>query len=119
MRRIETKERRRFRRFPTAMEARYTKVKGHLTINSLGRSNDISLGGLCVRLGRIVKNGDELLIEIDLPQDKKLATLAKVVWIKATEREGYPYNMCGVQFQWVSSDTLLSRCISLNSGIAA
>jgi len=105
------KERRRFRRFKAVTEARYTKVEGHATISSLSITRDISSQGLCTNLSRIIKKGDELLIELDsFCTRKKLAALAKVAWRRPYNNG---HNICGLKFLWVSSEPLLNDHIIL------
>lgn len=105
-------ERRRFRRFKAVTEVRYTKVEGHATISSLSITRDINSKGLCSNLSRMIKKGDELLIELDsFYNDKKLAALARVAWLRLDNNNGH--NMCGLKFLWVSSEPLLNDRIIL------
>jgi len=105
-------ERRRFRRFKAVTEARYTKVEGHATISSLSITRDISSQGLCANLSRMIKKGDELLIELDsFCNNKKLAALARVAWLRLDNNNRH--NMCGLKFLWVSSEPLLNDRIIL------
>jgi len=75
---------------------------------------NISLGGLCAILGRVIKRGDDLLIELDLPYNKRLATLAKVVWVKPSDNNRG--NICGVKFLWASPPPLLKEYIAYARG---
>lgn len=111
------KERRKFGRFKAALDAEYTKVEGYAIINSLSSTKNISLGGLCTRLSKIVKKRSMLLIELSSHYNKKLAVLAKVVWAKpAGNKKG---NICGVEFLWISSMPLLNNCIEFAKEISS
>lgn len=109
---ITVKERRKHKRFKVVTEARYTKLEGHATINSVSVTRDISSGGLCTSLSRMIKKGDELLVELkSFCNQKKLATLAKVAWLTPDNKNGH--NICGLEFLWVSSEPLLNEHIIL------
>lgn len=104
------KERRKLRRYRATLDAEYTKVEGCTIINLLTTTKNISLGGLCAALGRMAKRGDDLLVELDSPHNKKLATLVKVVWIKPAD--GTRRSICGLKFLWLSSKPMLSNWLT-------
>lgn len=104
------REKRRFKRFRVALDAGYVKVKGYATISSLVKTKNISLGGICASLSKLIRKGDELMIELTSSQNKSLATLAKVKWVKLNEETGD--NLCGLQFLWVSSSSILGDYVS-------
>lgn len=111
------KERRKFRRFETALDIKYTKVKDSVAIQSSGTTKNICLGGLCAVLSRIVKRKDVLLIELDSFRNKKIAFLAEVIWAEPTDDNRH--NICGVKFLWVSSKPLLNDCLAYAREISA
>lgn len=104
------RERRRFRRYEVTQFAKYKKVSSYMGISSLATIKNISLGGLCAILSRIVERGDKISIELYLPYNKKLNTLAKVVWTKPLANTGG--KICGVKFLEVSSLPLLMGYIA-------
>lgn len=111
------KNKRKFERFKAALDAEYTKVEGCAVINSLTITKNISSGGLCAALSRIIKIGDDLLIELDPPNNKRLATLVKVVWAKPQGNNNR--SICGLKILWVSSQTLLKNCVTYAREIRA
>lgn len=102
-------ERRRFRRYQTTMFAKCLKTTGYVRISSLAAIKNIGLGGLCAILSKMIRRGDKLLLELYLPNDKKLATLAEVIWTKPSEDTGG--NICGLKFISISSPSLLKDYI--------
>jgi c-di-GMP-binding flagellar brake protein YcgR len=110
------RERRRFKRFNITLDANYMKVQGHTTINSLTTVKNISLGGICAGLSKLIRKGDELMIELTSPQSRSLAALAKVKWVRPEEeRDG---NLCGLEFLWVSSKSVLGDYVSFAEDIS-
>jgi len=105
------REKRKFRRWKADLPANYTKVEGCVTMNSSSVIKDISLGGLCASLSKIVKKGDELLVEVTSQRGKKIATLAKVVWMDRINKG--TGNMCGLKFLWISSKSMLNDSIAV------
>lgn len=104
------RERRKFKRFKALLDTEYTKVEGCTVINSLTTTKNISLSGLRVALGRMIKRGDDLLIELDLPSNnKRVAVLGKLIWIKPANRNNR--NICGLKILWSSSQSLLKDCV--------
>ena|GEM_PF-2141656 len=99
-------EKRRFERFHTVFETRYTKSQGHATISSLTDTKDISSAGLCSKLSKGVNVKDTILMEIRFADKVRIATLAKVVWLKADPSNRN--NICGLKFLWISSKSLLN-----------
>ena len=102
-------EKRRFERFHTAFETRYTKSKGHTTISSLTNTKDISSAGLCSKLSKVVNIKDTILLEVRFADKVRVATLAKIVWLKADLNNCN--NICGLKFLWVSSRETLNESI--------
>ena len=102
-------EKRRFERVDAAFETRYTKSQGHATISSLSTTRDISLNGLCSKLSRVVNVKDTILMEIKLADRQRIATLARVVWLKPDPNNCN--NMCGLKFLWTSSREILNESI--------
>ena len=109
-------ERRRFRRFNVALDANYMKVEGHATISSLATIKNISLGGVCASLSKLVRKGDELMIEFKSPYNKSLAALAKVQWVAPHEEERG--STCGLEFLWVTSKAVLGDYVSFGEEIS-
>ena len=111
-------EKRRFERFDTALETRYTKSQGHATISSLTDTKDISRNGLCSKLSRVVNVRDTILLEIRFTDKVRVATLAKVAWLKPDPNNCN--NICGLKFLWVSSRETLNESIeSIKGEVAA
>ncbi|MFH1868012.1 MAG: PilZ domain-containing protein [Candidatus Omnitrophota bacterium] len=110
------KERRRFRRFSVALDAKYMKVNGYTTISSLVTTKNISLGGICAGLSKLVRKGDELMIELVSFQSRSLAALAKVKWVRPVEETGD--RLFGLQFLWVSSKPVLGDYVSFAKDIS-
>ena len=102
-------EKRRFERFNTALETRYAKSQGHVTISSLSRTKDISLRGLRIPLSRTVNKQDTMLMEIRFTDKVRVTTLARVVWLHPDTSNGH--NICGLKFVWVSSREILDQSI--------
>lgn len=105
------RERRMYKRHKIVQFAKYTRVSGCGEITSVASIKNISLGGLCANLSKIIERGDEIIIEFTLPYEKKLATLAKVVWTKPS-LEDATGKICGVRFLSVSSMPLLMGYIA-------
>ena len=104
------KENRRFRRFNTLLQSRYTAVKGCATIYSQSLIEDISPGGLCATLSSIIKPKDEMLVDIASPVNDVIVALVSVLWIKPFEAS--IHNTCGMKFLWISSSDKLNDCIN-------
>jgi len=104
------REKRRFRRFKASVKASYTKAKGLATINSESTTDDISATGLSTKASRLIKKGDDILIELK-PKNhgRRIAILAKVIWSKPSKDK--ICNKCGLKFLWISSKSLLKDCI--------
>jgi hypothetical protein len=105
-------EKRKSKRVKVRLHTRYTKVKGPVTISSFCDVENMSLDGLCSALSKIVNVKDTLLIEIKSADKQRLATLAKVMWLKPDPSNNH--NMCGLKFLWVSSKPLLGSSIINN-----
>ena len=103
-------EKRRFERFNTAIKARYVKSQGHVTISSLSRTQDIGIGGIRANLSRTVDRRDTILLEVRFSDKIRIATLARVVWLKSDNTNGH--NICGLKFLWVSSREVLGERLS-------
>jgi c-di-GMP-binding flagellar brake protein YcgR len=103
-------EKRRFERLSTALETRYTKSLGHATISSLSNTRDISRNGLCTKLSKVVNKKDTILIEIKLADKQRIATLARVVWLRSDSTNCN--NICGLKFLWISSREILDESIN-------
>ena len=104
------RERRVFRRFNSTLDISYTKVEGCFTLNSSSIINNVSFGGISTLLSKLVKKGDDVLIEIvNIYNNKTLAALAKVAWIETDISTDH--NRCGLKFLWVSSKSALNDCI--------
>ena len=110
-------EKRRFERFNTALETRYTKSQGHTTISSLTNTKDISRNGLCSTLSRVVNVKDTILMEISLADKVRIAALAKVLWLRPDPDNRS--NICGLRFLWISSRGKLNESIENIKGIQA
>jgi c-di-GMP-binding flagellar brake protein YcgR len=104
-------EKRRFKRVDTALETRYTKSQGHATISSLSDTKDISRNGLCAKLSKVVNKKDTILMELRFADKIRIATLAKVVWLRPDPSNCN--NICGLRFIWVSSREILEKSIEM------
>jgi c-di-GMP-binding flagellar brake protein YcgR len=102
-------EKRRFERVNTALETRYTKSQCHATISSLSQTKDISRNGLCAKLSKVVHVKDTILMEIRFADKQRIATLAKVVWLRPDPSNCN--NICGLKFLWISSREILDQSI--------
>lgn len=111
------RERRRFRRYKVPLFAKCIKTSGYMRVSTLVAIKNIGLGGLCAVLSKIAKKGDKLLIELYLPNNKKLATLAEVVWTK--QSEATVGNICGLKFVSISSVPLLIDYIAYTRELSA
>lgn len=79
-------ERRKFPRYESAFEVEYT-TEGTAAIESYSISKNISRGGICIRVSRIVQTGDILKLNIDPKDDKgPVSAVGRVVWKKDTEK---------------------------------
>ena len=112
------RDRRRYERYSAEVDTKCTKVNGCVTVQSSGRSVDISLGGLRVALSRMIRKGDELLIEMRSPHShREVAFITKVVW--ARHAEDQRRNIYGMRFLWVSSEEVLKDWVGFAGEIAA
>jgi c-di-GMP-binding flagellar brake protein YcgR len=102
-------EKRRFERLDIALETQYTKSQGHATISSLSNTRDISRNGLRTKLSKVVNVKDTILMEIRFADKQRVATLAKVVWLRPDPNKCN--NICGLRFIWISSHEILDRSI--------
>jgi hypothetical protein len=75
---------------------------------------NISAGGACTALSKLVKKGDELLIGFDLQGIKTVAALAKVIWVE--EAIDNLKNICGLEFLWLSSESELDDFLAHEKG---
>ena len=104
------RERRVFRRFNSTLDISYTKVEGCFTLNSLSTTADVGSGGISALFSKLIKKGDDVLIEVvNIYNNKTLAALAKVAWIEVDISTDH--NRCGLKFLWVSSKSALNDCI--------
>ena len=111
------RERRVFRRFNSIFDISYTKVEGCFTLNSLSVTQDIGFKGISTLLSKLVKKGDDILVEIsNIYDNKTIAVLAKVVWLEPDILTGH--NRCGLKFLWLSSESTLSDCIEYVESIS-
>ena len=92
------KERRRFPRYDSAFEVKYS-TKGKASIESYTVSKNISRIGIRIPVSRIIKNGDIINLDID-PNDNKgpVAVVGKVAWIKEVDRPALLEVDAGVEF---------------------
>jgi c-di-GMP-binding flagellar brake protein YcgR len=104
-------EKRRFERINTSLETRYTKSQGYATISSLSQTKDISRNGLCAKLSKVVNVKDTILMEIRLADKIRIATLARVVWLRPDPNKCN--NICGLRFIWISSREILNESIGI------
>jgi hypothetical protein len=102
-------EKRRFERINTVLETMYTKSQGHTTISSLSDTKNISRNGLRVKLSKVVHVKDTILMEIRFADKIRIATLAKVVWLRLDPSNCN--NICGLRFIWTSSREILDQSI--------
>jgi c-di-GMP-binding flagellar brake protein YcgR len=100
-------EKRRFERFNEVLEARYIMSQGRIATSSLSQTRDIGLGGLCANFSRTVSKRDIILIEIRFTDKTRIATLAKVVWLRSDLSSAH--NICGLKFIWISSREILNE----------
>ena len=111
------RERRVFRRFNSTLDISYTKVEGCFTLNSSSVTQDIGFKGISTLLSKLVKKGDDILVEIsNIYDNKTIAALARVVWIRPDIATSY--NRCGLQFLWLSSKSALNDCIAYAESIS-
>jgi c-di-GMP-binding flagellar brake protein YcgR len=103
-------EKRCFERFDSSFETRYAKSQHHVTISSLSCADDIGLGGVRANLSRTVDLKDTILMELRFSDKIRIATLAKVVWLKPDLSNGH--NICGLKFLWISSREILDERLS-------
>ena len=112
------RERRVFRRFNSTLDISYTKVEGCFTLNSLSVTQDIGFKGISTLLSKLIKKGDDILVEIsNIYDNKTIAALARVVWIEPDIVTNH--NRCGLKFLWLSSESTLSDCIEYVESISA
>ena len=112
------RDRRSHTRYSAEVDTRCTKVNGCVTVQSSGRTVDISLGGLRAVLSKMIRKGDELLIEMRSPHShKEVAFITRVVW---TGHEGnHNRNIYGMKFLWVSSEEVLKDWVGFAGEISA
>jgi c-di-GMP-binding flagellar brake protein YcgR len=102
-------EKRSFERVNAAFKTRYTKSQGYATISSLSQTKDISRNGLRVKLSKTINKKDTILMELRFANKIRIATLAKVVWLRPDPTNCN--NICGLRFIWVSSRNILDESI--------
>ena len=92
------KERRRFPRYDSSLEVKYT-TKGKASLESYTVSKNISRIGICIPVSRIIKSGDVIKLDID-PNDNKcpVAVVGKVAWTKEAARPALLEVDAGVEF---------------------
>ena len=92
------KERRRFPRYDSALEVKYS-TKGKAAIESYTVSKNISRVGIRIPVSRIVKSGDSINLDI-APNDNKgpVSCVGKVVWTKETARPAILEVDAGIEF---------------------
>lgn len=97
------KERRRFPRYESSLEVKYS-TKGSASIEGYTVSKNISRVGICMPVSRIVNVGDMLNLKID-PNDKKgpVDALGKVVWAKNIARPSHLELDAGLEFTRLDS----------------
>lgn len=104
------KERRRHGRYRIPIDTAYMKVQGHGSIRSTTMTEDIGLGGMSAKMTRMVKRGDELLMELTSASGQILLVLVRVRWVLKGRKAAD--NLCGLRFEWISSKSLLAEYIS-------
>lgn len=107
---VLVRERRRFKRYHIAIDTTYLKVQGHGSIKSMTSTENIGLGGICAKMSSIIRVGDELLLELRLAAEQTLVAQAKVKWVLEGARP--EANKYGLEFQWISSKSLLKDYLS-------
>ena len=111
------RERRAFRRFNSQFDISYTKVEGCFTLNSSSTTVDVGSGGISTLVSKLIKKGDDILVEIsNIYNDRTLAALCKVIWIRSDIEASH--NRCGLKFLWLSSKSALNDCIEYAESIS-
>ncbi|MFH0731490.1 MAG: PilZ domain-containing protein [Candidatus Omnitrophota bacterium] len=104
------RERRRYPRYNTNLQARYLYIRGMVALEEETRLSDLSVAGMRIYLSSIVKRGDVFIVEMKLPFIGTISAMARVIWTKAagnTEEAGHAYRQAGVLFEWVSNENKL------------
>jgi len=97
-------DKRRSPRFQKGFDLNCIKTQISETTQFPGRMLNISSSGLCGRFDTAMDQGDTMIVEAKVEDDKKIAVLARVVWANKSD-EGA--TTCGVRFLWVSPQDLL------------
>ncbi len=94
---MDSKERRRFKRFDAYMSVKF-KVSGQDELKGVSLSRDLSREGICINSNEDLKEGTTLDIEINIPDDPKpVFTSGKVMWSHPSEEKKQGYDQ-GVRF---------------------
>lgn len=79
-------ERRKFPRYESAFEVKYSP-RGDTETDNYTVSKNISKGGIRLPVSRVVKNGDTINLDIDISQKKGgVSAIGKVRWVKEIGR---------------------------------
>ena len=92
------RERRRYPRYDTALEVKYS-TKGNASIESYTVSKNVSRIGLRLPLTRLIKEGD--ILDLDIKTDAKnapVSALGKVVWTRTINRPAPLELDAGIEF---------------------
>ena len=71
-----------------------TKTQPHI---SIGTTIDISATGICLKTREHLSAGQELTIQLKLPDGEKISLNAKVVWVKGMDYSMYSDQSVGIQ----------------------
>jgi len=92
------RERRRFPRFDSAFEVKYSTL-GDAGIEGYTVSRNVSRSGLLIPVARYIRGGDILRLDINIGDKKdRVSVLGKVRWIKELKRLAPLQLDAGVEF---------------------
>lgn len=91
------KDKRKFKRFDAYMSIKY-KIDGHQEVKGVSLSRDLSREGLKMNSDQDLKEGTQIDMEINIPDDPKpVQTSGKVMWSHPSEEEKSSYEH-GIRF---------------------
>lgn len=101
-------QKREFVRQEVVLPVKYRKYTGNAIFDdlfSVGRTWNLSSGGMMLTVGTPLKTGDKLDLELELTEKARVYLVGKVLGGSDTEIEGVSYRIEKVEFQNMDADT--------------
>jgi c-di-GMP-binding flagellar brake protein YcgR len=101
-------QKREFVRQEAVLPVKYRKYTGNAIFNdlfSIGRTLNISSGGMMLTVGTPLKVGDKLDLELELTEKARVFLIGKVLGGSVSEIDGVPYRIEKIEFLDIDADT--------------